>query len=134
MTKSKYDQMKDAALVALKDSNSLAEAAEKAGMTDRVMYGYLHNDSDFAMTYKATRTRQAIAYMESLQARREHALDVITSLLDDAAQPGAVRLKAAQTILAATAEQVPAMDKIVNCEVSRARDRKRGTLGWLDDD
>ncbi|MBR5346445.1 MAG: hypothetical protein IK129_02255 [Deltaproteobacteria bacterium] len=133
MTKSKSAQMKDAALVALQDSNSLTEAAEKAGISGRTMYDYLHNDSDFASTYKATRTRQTIAFLDSLTARREHALDVITSLLDDTEQPGAVRLKAAQTILAATEKQMPVVETIVDREVSRARDRRRGFLNGWDD-
>ncbi len=132
MTKSKSAQMKDAALVALQDSNSLTEAAEKAGIPGRTMYEYLHSDGTFARTYQKTRTRQMIAFVDSLTARREHALDVITALMDDADQPGGIRLKAAQAILAATAEQGPVVDTIVTREVSRAKSRERGFLDWDD--
>ncbi len=133
MTKSKSAQMKDAALVALQDSNSLTEAAERAGISGREMFAHVHNDSDFAMTYKENRARQMITYADSLAARRDHALEVVTAILDDAEQPGAVRLKAAQTILAATAEQVQVVDTIVSHEVSRARERRQGFLKWWDD-
>lgn len=114
------------------DSNSLTEAAEKAGIPGRAMYEYLHSDGDFARTYQKTRTGQTIAFADSLTARREHALDVIMALMDDADLPGGVRLKAAQAILAVTAEQVPVGDTIVTREVSRARERERGFLDWDD--
>ena len=133
MTKSKTEKLKDAALVAIQDSNSLTEAADRAGISGQTMYGFLHNDSDLAMAYQTTRTRQTIAFLDSLTARREHALDVITALLDDAEQPGAVRLKAAQTILAATEKQMPVVEKIVDREVFRAKERRRNRLDWWDE-
>ena len=133
MTKSKTARLKDTALVAIQNSDSLTEAADRAGLSGQALYQILHNDSDLAMAYKETRARQTIAFLESLTARREHALDVITSLLDDTEQPGSVRLKAAQTILAATEKQMPVVDTIVNAEVSRARERRRGTLDWWDE-
>ncbi len=130
MSKSKSEQRRDAALMALLDSNSLTEAAEKAGISRRTMYEYLHNDGDFARTYQETRTRQTIAFMDSLTERRDHALEVIANMMDDEEQPPAIRLKAAQAILTATAEQVPVIDTIVRTEVFRAKDRERGLLDW----
>lgn len=101
----KNDQKRQAALAALMDSSTLTEAAEKAGISRRTMYGYLHNDIDFARAYDEARNRQAIAYMDALTARRERAQAVIMDLLEDTEQPAAIRLKAAQAILSAAADQ-----------------------------
>ena len=92
-------QKKDAALNALIVSNSLSEAAETAGIDRRTLYNYLHNDLDFARAYDEIRDRQAIMYMDELLSRRERANAVIMDVLEDEAQPAAIRLKAAQMIL-----------------------------------
>lgn len=98
-------QKKDAALEALLDSDSLSEAAEKAGIARRTLYGYIHNDVDFARAYEQARNRQAVACMDALAAHRERAYQVIADMLEDITQPAGIRLKAAQVILAAAGEQ-----------------------------
>ena len=118
----KSDLKKDAALAALLDSNSMTEAAEKAGISRRTMYGYLHNDVDFARAYDEARNRQAIAYMDALNARRERAQAVIMDLLEDTEQPAAIRLKAAQTILSAAAEQEKTVDGITRMNIAANKD------------
>ena len=99
----KNEQKKQAALAALWESSTLTEAAEKAGIDRRTLYNYLHNDVDFARAYDEIRDRQAI--VDDLTDRRQRAHAVIMELLEDTAQPAAIRLKAAQTILTAAAEQ-----------------------------
>lgn len=118
----KSDQKKDAALAALLDSGSMTEAAEKAGISRRTLYGYLHNDIDFARAYDEARNRQAIAYMDALTARRERAQAVIMDLLEDTEQPAAIRLKAAQAILSAAADQDKAVATITRANISANKD------------
>ena len=118
----KSDLKKDAALAALLDSSSMTEAAEKAGISRRTMYGYLHNDVDFARAYDEARNRQAIAHMDALNARRERAQAVIMDLLEDTEQPAAIRLKAAQTILSAAAEQEKTVDGITRMNIAANKD------------
>lgn len=101
----KSDQKRQAALVALMDSSTLTEAAEKAGISRRTLYNYLHNDIEFARAYDEIRDRQAVDFMDDLNDRRRRAHAVIMELLEDAEQPAAIRLKAAQAILEAAAEQ-----------------------------
>ena len=101
----KNNQKKAAALAALLESNSLTEAAEKAGIDRRTLYNYLHTDVDFARAYDEIRNRQAIAFMDDLTDRRQRAHAVIMEMMENAEQPAAIRLKAAQMILAAAADQ-----------------------------
>lgn len=118
----KSDQKKQAALEALMDSNSMTEAAEKAGIDRRTLYNYLHNDVDFARAYDEIRDRQAIAFMDDLTNRRQRAHAVIMELLEDKEQPAAIRLKAAQTILTAAAEQDKTVAGIVLANINANKD------------
>ena len=117
----KSDQKKQAALEALIDSNSLTEAAEKAGIARRTLYNYLRNDIEFARAYEEIRGRQTVALMDDLTERRKRAHDVIMGLMEDTEQPAIIRLKAAQAILAATAEQEKAVTDIIR-ETVKAED------------
>lgn len=102
---SKSDQKKQAALAALMGSSTLSEAAEKAGIDRRTLYNYLHNDIDFARAYDEMRDMQAVSLLDEMTERRRQASAVIMDLMNDTEQPGVVRLKAAQAILEAAAEQ-----------------------------
>ena len=118
----KSEQKKDAALAALLDSSSLTEAAEKAGVSRRTMYSYLHNDIDFARAYDEARNRQEVAYMDALTARRERAQGVVMEVLEDDDQPAAIRLKAAQIIIAAAAEQEKTVARITQANIAANKD------------
>lgn len=118
----KSGQKKDAALVALLESNSMTEAAEKAGVSRRTMYNYLHNDIAFARAYDEARNRQEIAYMDVLTTRRERAQGVVMEVLEDDDQPAAIRLKAAQIIIAAAAEQGKTVARITQSNISANKD------------
>ena len=63
------DINKKKALEALLDSRSLTEAADKAGITRRTLYGYIHHEPDFAKAYEELRSQQAILYMESMNGK-----------------------------------------------------------------
>lgn len=114
----KNERKKQAALEALWQSSTLTEAAEAAGIDRRTLYNYLHNDVEFARAYDEIRNRQTIAFMEDLADRRRKAHAVIMELLEDKEQPAAIRLKAAQTILTAAAEQDKAVAGITAQNIS----------------
>lgn len=101
----KSDQKRQAALAALMDSSTLTEAAEKAGISRRTLYNYLRNDIEFARAYDEMRDMQAVSLLDEMTERRRQASAVIMDLMNDTEQPGVVRLKAAQAILEAAAEQ-----------------------------
>ncbi len=113
----KNDQKKAAALEALLPSSTLTEAAEKAGVDRRTLYGYLHNDIDFARAYEEARNQQAVALMDTLTAQRAQAGEVIMDILRDKGQPAAVRLKAAQMILSEAADREQAVNDIARANI-----------------
>lgn len=102
----KANANKARALDALLDSRTFTEAAEKAGIARKTLYSYLRDDVEFARAYKAAQERLTLERMEAIEADRQRAKAAIFAIMDDTKQPGAVRLKAAQSILeAVTAEQ-----------------------------
>ena len=122
----KSDVKKNQALAALLESSSLSEAAEKAGVSRRTMYNYLHEDIDFARTYKAQQEEAATLHLENLERNRERAAAVMLELMEDDSQPGAVRLKAAQSIIEAATKQAEAVEKIAIHNI----DRNKDILDW----
>lgn len=118
----KSDVKKNQALAALLESSSLSEAAEKAGVSRRTMYNYLHEDIDFARTYKAQQEEAATLHLENLERNRQRAAAVMLELMEDDSQPGAVRLKAAQSIIEAATKQAEAVEKIASRNIERNKD------------
>ena len=116
------NQKKDLALTALISSNSLTEAAQSAGIDRRTLYNYLHNDLDFARAYDEIRDRQAIAYFDELINRRERALEIIMRAMEDEEQGTAIRLRAAQMVLAATENQEQRVKDIQRQNISANKD------------
>lgn len=118
----KSDMKKNQALAALLESSSISEAAEKAGISRRTMYNYLHEDVDFARAYKAQQEEAATLHLERLERNRERAAEVMLELMEDKQQPGAVRLKAAQAIVEAATLQAGAVEAIAARNISRNKD------------
>lgn len=121
------DQRRDAALSALLESNSFTEAAERARISRRTLYEYLHNDLEFAREYFQMRNQQKIAFGDALTAHREHALETIAHLMDDQETPPAIRLKAAQVVLEAGTGQ----DEIISAIEKANINRNDNPLGLL---
>lgn len=90
---------KEKALAALLDSNTLTEAANKAGISRKTLYNYIRLDNGFAEAYKALRDEQTLAQAEDAARDKEQARAIIVSIMEDEQQPAAIRLKAAQSIL-----------------------------------
>ena len=99
------DPQRPRALYALMESNTLTEAAARAGISQKTLYNYIHDDYEFSKAYKALRDEATIAALERLEAHEEQASAVIASILQDKKQPAAVRIKAAHEIIAAAARQ-----------------------------
>lgn len=99
------DQKKAQALAALLESDTLSQAAERAGISRKTMFNYIHDDPNFAQEYMNLRNLKAMTTLERLEAQEETAAEVITSILQDEEQPAAVRLRAAHEVLAAAANQ-----------------------------
>lgn len=99
------DLNKEKALVAMLESNTLTEAAEKAGISRKTLYNYIRDDPAFGLAYRTARDQIKIEQMEALNTGTQRATRLLLDLMDDAEQPASLRLKAAQTVLAAAAKQ-----------------------------
>lgn len=92
------EQKKAQALTALMDSGTLTAAAEKAGISRRTLYAYIHEDMTFARAYKEAQAQAAIEQLDGISEARQQATGVIAGIMQDEKQPAAVRLKAAQSV------------------------------------
>lgn len=113
------EQNKNKALEALIDSNSLTEAAEKAGISRKTLYTYLHTDKDFARAYEAMREQQILESIDAVSVDREKAHSVIREILGDKEQPAAVRLKAAEMVLKSAEKSEESVEAIAHKNVDR---------------
>lgn len=114
----KNEQKKAQALAALMESSTLTEAAEKAGISRRSLYSYIREDNDFARAYRSLQEVTATAAAETAEARAAEASSVVKSIMDDEAQPAAIRLKAAQIILETSAKRREKLEAITQKAVS----------------
>lgn len=90
---------KAAALAALTESGTMSEAAKKAGISRSTMLRYVRDDVEFAEAYRRMRAEMVQGALDSAVARREQAYAVVDAIMNDDEQPGAVRLKAALSII-----------------------------------
>ena len=89
---------KEKALAALLSCDTQAEAAKKAGMTDRTIRNYLANP-DFAAELMR-RKRQLVAdATRQMQANYQAAINALREVLDDQEAPPAARISAARAVL-----------------------------------
>lgn len=98
-------QNQSRALAALLESNTLTEAAEKAGISRKTLYGYIREDPEFGKAYQAARDQIALEQLDTLNEAKGRATTLLVAFMDDEEQPASIRLKAAQTILSAATIQ-----------------------------
>lgn len=115
-------QTRERALTALIEGGTLTEAAEKAGISRRTLYSYLHDDIEFARAYKQTVDQQALLRLETLENERRRASAVLLEIMEDKGQPGANRIKAAQLAL----DQAKAQAELAAAISTRNIDRNKG--------
>lgn len=125
------DQRKARALAALMDSATFTEAAEKAGITRKTLYSYIRGDAEFAKAYMDAQDQIALEQLESIEERRHRAEETIFEIMEDKTQPGAVRLKAAQSLLGAIAGAQERAEKIANQSITA---RRPSFDGWEQED
>lgn len=116
------DANKAKALAALLDSTTLTEAAEKVGLNRQTIYRYMRDDPEFSRAYKEAQERIAFEQTETIIADRQRAKETIFAIMEDVKQPGAVRLKAAQSVLEASEAAEARQRKIINENINRHSD------------
>lgn len=99
------DQTRARALAAMLECNTLTDAAKAAGISRKTLYTYIRTDDAFGVAYRAARDQLALEQMDALTDGRQRATALLLALLEDDTQPASVRIKAAQTILAAATKQ-----------------------------
>lgn len=99
------EQKKAAALAALLECDTLSAAAERAEISRKTLYNYIREDHDFSRAYRGMMEEAAAGTLERLQEQETRAAEVVSSILQDEAQPAGIRLKAAHEIMAAAARQ-----------------------------
>lgn len=102
---------KEKALAALLDTSTFTAAAEQAGLSRRTLYSYLRDDKDFAMSYKQQRQLRELEAAERAAALHQDALDAIKDVMANG-ESGAVRLKAAERLLAIADDGIRVQRKI----------------------
>jgi len=116
------DANKAKALAALLDSTTLTEAAEKAGLNRQTIYRYMRDDPEFSRAYKEAQERIAFEQAEAIIADRQRAKETIFAIMEDANQPGAVRLKVAQSVLQTSDAAELRQRQIINANINRHSD------------
>lgn len=116
------DANKAKALAALLDSATITQAAQKAGLDRQTLYRYMRDDAEFSRAYKEAQERIALEQVETITAERKRAKETIFAIMEDTTQPAAVRLKAAQSILDATAAQEERQRSIIDANINRKSD------------
>lgn len=100
------------ALAALIESSTLTEAAEKAQISRKTLYGYIRNDPEFGEAYRAARDQITLEQLDTLNDAKGRATTLLLELMDDTEQAASIRLKAAQAILSAATKQHETSDKV----------------------
>ena len=104
---------KEKALAALLDTSTFTAAAEQAHLSRRTLYSYLTTDADFAKSYKQQRQLRELEAAERAAALRQDALDAITDVMANG-ESGAVRLKAAERLLAIADDGISTQRRIAS--------------------
>jgi len=110
---------KQKALNALLDSNTLTEAAKKAGIDRKTLYTLIHTDIKFSRAYEEAQAQLAIEQLDGISEARNQARDVITGIMRDETQPATVRLKAAQSVFSIAEAQQKRAEAITAGNVKR---------------
>lgn len=113
------------ALAALLDADSFTSAATAAGISRRQLFNYLHSDKEFALEYRRLQSMRTIERAEQAAADREAALQILRDVMNDEAQNGAIRVKAALALLERG-------DKASTDETSVAQDILNSHSTWFE--
>ena len=98
----KRSRKADAAVAALLDCATIADAAARAGVGERTLRRWLHDDSDFRAQYQDAGQRCYEGALAKLRALAERAVQTLGAGLDGKATPAQIR--AAEAVLAHAAK------------------------------
>lgn len=90
---------KEKALRALLTTSTLGAAALQAGIGERTLYRYLHNDDEFKGRYEAEKNKLVDGAADMLKQNLAQAIVTLRQVVDDTAAPPAVRVQASRSIL-----------------------------------
>lgn len=85
-------------IAALMQSGTIAEAAEKVGLTPRSVYERMKT-REFIAAYSEAKNDLVRAAVFSINRNLGAAIDTVTEIMTDNSAPASVRLQAAQTII-----------------------------------
>jgi transposase len=92
------DKTADKLLVALMGSRTHEEAAKKAGVSVRTLYGYLAK-LEFQEAYKLARDDALRGVTSDLRGHMIEEVDVVASIMNNSSANAYVRLTAARTVI-----------------------------------
>jgi AcrR family transcriptional regulator len=105
MAKKTNDSKRDAALQAMMESETLTEAAQKAGISRTTLWEYLR-DKDFKTALQRMKESRALAMeTEAVEAKAE-ALAMLKEIMTDTGVAHVARISAAKLILAEANETI----------------------------
>lgn len=80
-------------------SRTLKEAAECAGISERTLYSWLHEDTAFKQAYKDLRQRQLQLISDNISDKITEALAVLSEVMSDVGAKPAARVAAARIVI-----------------------------------
>jgi DNA-binding transcriptional MerR regulator len=96
--KDKLTIKQERAVCCLLESRTLSEAAKKAGIGERTLYGWLRSPL-FVEAYRRARRQIFSQNMTRLQRLSSGAVDLLSDVLTDDNERGSVRVTASKTVL-----------------------------------
>mgnify|MGYP001378616874 CR=1 FL=1 len=109
------------ALEALLSGATKGDAATAAGVTPRTLNRWVNEDALFWNTLQAENRKAVFAATRRLTAAMDTAVTVMTEVMQDAAAPAAVRLRAAQVVTETALKLIEANDVIERLEELETR-------------
>jgi alpha-beta hydrolase superfamily lysophospholipase len=116
--------VRERAILALLSERTIQRAAQKCGVNERTLRGWLTDDEAFRAEYEAARTATFQAGMSRIQALTARAVETLEDLLD-AKTHAAVRLGAARTVAEIGIHQYDADTIMRKLDEIEARQRRR---------
>jgi AcrR family transcriptional regulator len=87
------------AVSALLSEPTIGKAADRAGVSVRTLYSWLHDDAAFIATYQDARRQAVQQAIAQLQKHSSDAVSVLVSIMKNTSKPPAVRIAAASKVL-----------------------------------
>ena len=119
MARTKSDAKRSAALQALLETDTLTDAAQRAGISRTTLWEYLQ-DHEFARILRSIREQRAIDAEADAMAAKRAALAELTKIMTDDKAPHAARIGAARTILADATDTIRGVDATISGIITRS--------------